>query len=83
VTPEYRPPFEFNGKIHSVTIDVSGELIGDKEVQKESGTAHGSWHANKLLRLPLQRRKPPAPVINMVPGSGAGYSYKSSSTVVQ
>ena len=29
VTPDYKPPFEFTGKIYSVTVDVSGELIKD------------------------------------------------------
>ncbi len=34
VTPDYRPPFlEFTGKIHSVTVDVSGQLIEDKEAE--------------------------------------------------
>jgi arylsulfatase A-like enzyme len=33
VVPEYQPPFEFTGKIHSVTVDVSGELIEDKEAE--------------------------------------------------
>ena len=27
VTPKYKPPFPFTGKIHKVTVDVSGELI--------------------------------------------------------
>ena len=40
VTPEYHPPFSFTGKIHSVTVDISGELTGDVEgdegVKKES-----------------------------------------------
>jgi arylsulfatase A-like enzyme len=31
VTPEYEPPFAFGGTIHSVTYDVSGELIEDDE----------------------------------------------------
>ncbi len=31
VTPDYKPPFEFTGKIYSVTVDVSGELIKDTE----------------------------------------------------
>ncbi|MEV0950478.1 arylsulfatase [Promicromonospora sp. NPDC050249] len=30
-TGEYAPPFEFTGTIHSVTIDVSGDLIKDEE----------------------------------------------------
>lgn len=29
--PEYNPPYEFTGKIHTVTIDVSGDLIKDDE----------------------------------------------------
>ncbi|MHB8101895.1 MAG: hypothetical protein ACYDEF_06915 [Methanosarcina sp.] len=33
VTPDYEPPFEFTGKIYSVTVDVSGELIEDKEAE--------------------------------------------------
>ena len=36
ISQEYQAPFRFTGKIHSVTIDVSGELIGDTEVKKES-----------------------------------------------
>lgn len=31
VTDEYQPPFSFSGKIHSVTVDVSGDLIEDDE----------------------------------------------------
>ena len=33
VVPDYQPPFEFTGKIYSVTVDVSGELIEDKEAE--------------------------------------------------
>jgi arylsulfatase len=33
VVPEYKPPFEFTGKIYSVTVDVSGQLIEDKEAE--------------------------------------------------
>jgi arylsulfatase len=33
VAPFYQPPFEFTGKIHSVTFDVSGEVIEDKEAE--------------------------------------------------
>ncbi len=33
VTPEYKPPFSFTGVIHSVTVDVSGELIRDAEAE--------------------------------------------------
>ncbi len=29
VTPEYKPPFTFTGKLYKVTYDVSGELIQD------------------------------------------------------
>ena len=29
--PDYNPPFEFSGKIYTVTVDVSGELIIDDE----------------------------------------------------
>jgi arylsulfatase A-like enzyme len=31
VTPEYSSPFRFTGTVHSVTVDVSGELIEDSE----------------------------------------------------
>ncbi len=31
VTPEYASPFRFTGTLHSVTVDVSGELIEDSE----------------------------------------------------
>ena len=33
VTDEYKPPFSFTGKIHTVTIDVSGDLIRDTEAE--------------------------------------------------
>jgi hypothetical protein len=33
VTPKYKPPFPFTGKIHKVTVDVSGELIRDHEAE--------------------------------------------------
>jgi arylsulfatase len=33
VTPEYAPPFEFTAEIHSVTVDVSGELFTDTEAE--------------------------------------------------
>ena len=33
VTPEYAPPLEFTGTIHSVTVEVSGELIKDSETE--------------------------------------------------
>ncbi|MET9903368.1 arylsulfatase [Streptomyces sp. NPDC006446] len=31
VTPDYRSPFRFTGSIHTVTIDLSGELITDAD----------------------------------------------------
>ena len=31
VTEAYKPPFTFTGKLHGVVVDVSGELIEDKE----------------------------------------------------
>lgn len=33
VTSGYKPPFAFTGAIHSVTVDVSGELIRDTEAE--------------------------------------------------
>lgn len=36
VTPEYKPPFKFTGRIYSITIDVSGELTPDIETKKEA-----------------------------------------------
>jgi arylsulfatase len=33
VTPEYLSPFKFTGKIYSVTVDVSGDLIKDSEAE--------------------------------------------------
>ena len=33
VTPDYDGPFTFTGTLHSVTIDVSGELIHDPEAE--------------------------------------------------
>jgi len=33
VSHEYRAPFTFTGKIHKVTVDVSGELIKDDEAE--------------------------------------------------
>jgi len=33
VTPKYKPPFPFTGKIYKVTVDVSGELIRDHEAE--------------------------------------------------
>ena len=31
VTPDYRSPFRFTGTLHSVTVDLSGDLIVDAE----------------------------------------------------
>jgi arylsulfatase A-like enzyme len=33
VSSEYQPPFAFTGKLEQVTVDVSGQLIEDKEAQ--------------------------------------------------
>ena len=33
VTPDYRAPFPFTGTIHTVTVDVSGELLVDTEAE--------------------------------------------------
>ena len=33
VTPDYVGPFAFTGTLHSVTVDVSGELITDDEAE--------------------------------------------------
>jgi hypothetical protein len=33
VTPDYEGPFTFTGTLHSVTLDVSGELIQDHEAE--------------------------------------------------
>jgi hypothetical protein len=33
VAPEYPSPFKFTGKIYSVTVDVSGDLIKDTEAE--------------------------------------------------
>jgi hypothetical protein len=31
VSPDYQAPFRFTGKLHTVTVDLSGELIDDRE----------------------------------------------------
>jgi arylsulfatase len=31
VTPDYDPPFKFDGRIHRVIVDVSGEHVEDYE----------------------------------------------------
>lgn len=33
VTDEYQSPYSFTGKLYSVTIDVSGDLIRDSEAE--------------------------------------------------
>lgn len=33
ITSDYEPSFELTGKIYSVTMDVSGQLIEDKEAE--------------------------------------------------
>jgi hypothetical protein len=33
VSPDYKAPFHFTGKLHTVTIDLSGELIKDSEAE--------------------------------------------------
>lgn len=40
--PEYQPPFEFTGRIYSVTVDVSGQLIEDKEAEVQMLLARSS-----------------------------------------
>ena len=39
VTPEYVGPFTFTGTLHSVTLDVSGELIEDAEAELQAHLA--------------------------------------------
>jgi arylsulfatase len=33
VTPDYDPPFRFDGRIHGVIVDVSGEHVEDYETR--------------------------------------------------
>jgi arylsulfatase len=33
VTPDYAPPFRYTGTLYSATVDVSGELIKDDELE--------------------------------------------------
>jgi len=40
VIPDYQSPFAFTGKIHSVTVDVSGDTIKDSEMQLRHAMAH-------------------------------------------
>ncbi|GIM62796.1 hypothetical protein Pve01_93190 [Planomonospora venezuelensis] len=39
VSPDYSPPFRFTGTLHSVTVDVSGELITDPEGELRAAMA--------------------------------------------
>jgi len=38
-TPNYKPPFKFTGRIYSAVVDVSGELIKDKESEAKIAMA--------------------------------------------
>ncbi len=40
VTPGYKPPFVFTGKMSHVTVDVSGEVIKDAEATMRAVMAH-------------------------------------------
>jgi arylsulfatase A-like enzyme len=42
VTPAYKPPFEFTGTIHRVTVDVSGDLIEDDDHLEAHHEAHAA-----------------------------------------
>ena len=39
VSPDYDSPFQFNGNLHTVTVDVSGELITDTETEMRMAMA--------------------------------------------
>jgi arylsulfatase len=39
LTPDYHEPFRFTGRLHSVTIDVSGELIRDPHSEVRAAMA--------------------------------------------
>ena len=39
VTPDNPSPFRFTGTLHSVTVDVSGELITDPEAEVRAAMA--------------------------------------------
>jgi arylsulfatase len=39
-TNSYQPPFKFTGTIHSVTVEVSGELIRDNDADIARLMAH-------------------------------------------
>ena len=40
ISSRFKNPFEFTGTIHSVVIDVSGDLIVDKESEMRAVMAH-------------------------------------------
>ncbi len=39
MTPDYPSPYRFTGTLHSVTVDVSGELIIDSESEMRAAMA--------------------------------------------
>ena len=39
VTPDYRSPFRFTGTLHSVVVDISGELVIDSESEMRAAMA--------------------------------------------
>ena len=39
ITPAYLSPFRFTGTLHTVTVDVSGELITDPEAELKAHMA--------------------------------------------
>jgi arylsulfatase len=39
VTPDYSSPYKFTGTLHTVTVDVSGELIIDTESELRAAMA--------------------------------------------
>ena len=39
VTPQYKPPFAFTGAIRAVTVDVSGDLVRDREAEMRMALA--------------------------------------------
>ena len=39
VTPDYQAPFRFTGALHTVTIDLSGDLITDTESEMRMAMA--------------------------------------------
>jgi hypothetical protein len=39
VTPKFKPPFAFTGTIHAVSVDVSGDLVRDREAEMRMALA--------------------------------------------